>query len=116
MYNVKDDSKNLIVSFEEASLSTATVEHMEAFLKEMMPYKKIAIDLANIKSLKNEFFDMLKVLSLNKKISLFNISAEMNLLLFIMNYNQYTRLYSNENDFKEGKRELVKRNFKFCLN
>ncbi len=114
MYKVKDDSKNLIVSFEEQDLSSDVVLHLKEFLVEMAPCKRIAIDLDNIITAQNEFFNMLRELSEAKKISLFNISADINFLLFLMNYNQYTRLYSSENDFLEGKRELVKRNFKFA--
>ncbi len=112
MYIVRDDFKNLIISFETQSVTRDTVSHIRDFVLEINSAKRIGIDLKGVTYMQNDFFVMLKEISKIKKISLFNISADLNLVLFLTNYNGYTRLYSNESDFKENKRELVKRNFK----
>lgn len=114
MFNIKDDRKNIIVDFIRADLSEDVVVCLRKTLKEVSPKRQIGINLANITSARNEFFSLLKEFSDDRKICLYNLTADINLLLFIMNYNQYTHLYVNEDDFKEHKRNLVKREFKIC--
>lgn len=114
MFKVKDDCENIIVYFERKYLSRETIVRLRDYLIEMSSSKRIAINLANIESTQNDFFSMLKDFAMSKKISLFNTSADLNLLLFLMNYNQYANLYVNESDFIEEKRELINRNFRFC--
>lgn len=114
MFKIKDDCENIIVYFERKYMSEEVVTLLKNYLLGLSSPKRVAINLENIESTQNEFFTMLKDCAKSKKISLFNTSADINLLLFLMNYNQYTKLYVNERDFKEEKRELVNRNFKFC--
>ena len=114
MFNIKDDRKNVIVDFLKDELSEDVVCCLRNHLKLVSSNKQIAINLKNVTSAKNEFFSLLKEFSNEKKICLYNLTADINLLLFLMNYNQYTHLYVNEADFKEGKRDLVRRDFKVC--
>lgn len=114
MFKIKDDCENIIVYFESKYVSREAIVSLRNYLLETSPSRRIAINLENIESTQNEFFTMLKDCAGNKIISLFNTSADMNLLLFLMNYNQYAKLYVNELDFKEEKRELINRNFRFC--
>lgn len=116
MFKIKDDCENIIVYFEQKYVSREAIVGLRNYLLELSSSKRVAINLANIENTQNDFFTMLKDCAENNSISLFNTSADINLLLFLMNYNQYTKLYVNERDFIEEKRELINRNFKFCVN
>lgn len=114
MLNIKDDRKNIIIDFMESDLSGDVVHSLRAAINTCPEARHIGINLGNIKTAKNEFFSLLKEFSENKNICLYNLTAEINLLLFLMNYSQYAQLFVNEIDFKESKRSLICRDFKIC--
>lgn len=114
MLNIKDDRKNIIINLVECDLSDDLVSRLRTAIRTCPETRHIGINLANIKSVKNEFFSLLKEFSENKNICLYNLTAEINLLLFLMNYSQYAQLYASETDFKENKRSLICRDFKIC--
>lgn len=114
MFKIRDDYENTIVYFDRQLLSDDEVLRLKTFLLKNSPSKRIAIDLGNIKIAHNCFFAMLKEFAASKKLSLFNIPTDVNLLLYLMNYNSYIKLYVNEMDFIDQKRELIYRNFRFC--
>jgi len=116
MFDIKDDKQNIIINFLRDDLSSDVVDELRLELKNISAKKQIGINLGNVKKARNDFFSFLKEFSDSQKISLYNMTADINLLLFLMNYNQYAQLYVNEADFKEGKRNLIHRNFKICHN
>lgn len=114
MFKIKDDCKNTIVYFDRQLVSKKEASSLKSFLLENCKSKRVAIDLGNIKIAHNCFFEVLKEFAEHKKLSLFNIPPDVNLLLYLMNYNPYIKLYVNEMDFIDQKRELIYRNFRFC--
>lgn len=114
MLNIKDDRKNIIIDFMENELSGDVIDCLRLAIRTCPETRYIGINLANIKTARNEFFSLLKEFSPNKNICLYNLTAEINLLLFLMNYSQYAQLFASEMDFKENKRSLICRDLKIC--
>ncbi len=114
MFDIKDDKQNIIINLLRDDLSSEVVDKLRFELKSFSAKKQIGINLRHVKKARNAFFSFLKEYSDNQKISLYNMTADINLLLFLMNYNQYAQLYVNETDFKERKRNLIHRKFKIC--
>ena len=77
--------------------------------------RKIGIDLINVNDCTIDFIENLKLISSNKKISLFNIPSDIFILFNTMNIDKSVHLYVNELDFIEGSRQLLNRNFSIVL-
>lgn len=77
--------------------------------------RKIGIDLINVSDCTIDFIENLKQISSNKKISLFNIPSDIFILFNTMNIDKSVHLYVNEQDFIEGSRQLLNRNFSIVL-
>ena len=114
MFQIKNDCENLIISFSDSEISQKELAELQVFLNKIATTKKIAIDLGEVRVVCNSFFSLLREFAYVNRLSLYNISAEVNLLLFIMNYGQFVDLYVDKSDFEGSKRILVNRNFRFC--
>lgn len=103
-----------IIGFERSTITKDMVAFLRHLSVESPEGCRLGLNLCNIDSVCHEFFEFLKETTENKKISLVEIPVQINALMHLMNYDKYAFSYINEIDFKESKRTLVKRNFRFC--
>lgn len=108
----KSKNKFFIIEPVSSEISQNSVKKLEKMISGVK--KKIAIDLKNVSSACNEFFDFIKIISFSKNISFINISPELCFLFFITKTSQNVELYNNEIDLIECKRSIVNRNFYIC--
>ncbi len=112
MYKIRATQQEIVVDFSGAHIIASDTDSLRGLLNEHN--KNIVFNLNNVENVCNDFFFLLKDLSFNKKISIHTLSFHINLLLFIMNYGQFVDLYMSESDYRESKRSLVNRKFRFC--
>ena len=114
MFDIKDDRTSVTIDFLEEDLSEEVIICLRDIIKNLSSTRKIGMNLINVKSAKNGFFSLLKEFYGERDIALYNMTADINLLLFLMNYNKYANLFVNEIDFKDNSRCLIKRGFRVC--
>ena len=74
-------------------------------------FSNIGLDMKNVKSINSKkFIESI----LNNKFKLFNLKNEVLIYLSLVIKNGYLKAFLNEQDFKENKREFIKRNFKIA--
>lgn len=73
--------------------------------------RNIAIDLQYVEDCTIDFINMLKIISKNKKIGVFNIPSDIFTLFNIMEIDKITNLFTSELDFIENQRQLINRKF-----
>ena len=73
--------------------------------------KNFALDLSYVSDCTIEFIEMIKKVSSQKKIGIFNIHSDLFALFNFMNLDKYANLFVSELDFEANSHRLVKRNF-----
>ena len=73
--------------------------------------RDLAIDLSYVTDCTIDFFELLKNFALERRLSLFNISAELFVLLNNLGIDKCIKLFVSELDFIENSREMVNRRF-----
>ena len=61
--------------------------------------------------IKDEFFNQIKEFALTRKLSLFNISSDIFVIINFFNLDKIFNLYVSELDFEEEKHQLLNRKF-----
>lgn len=73
--------------------------------------RNVAIDLQYVQDCTIDFINILKLISENKKIGIFNIPSDIFTLFNVMDMDKKANLFVNELDFIENQRQLINRNF-----
>lgn len=73
--------------------------------------KSIALDLGFVQDCNLEFFNQIKEFASTRKLSLFNISSDMFVIINFFNLDKIFNLYVSELDFEEEKHQLLNRKF-----
>ena len=108
----KDVNGVCIVDIEEDSISTASLKDLKNLFKERSNKKRIGLNLGDVKTLKHDFLDFLKDAASINKISLYNLTNDAYLMLFISKYDAYADIYLDEADFITKKRPIIYRRLK----
>lgn len=115
--NIRDFSANncecFIIDIEDNEISNGLLFQLKKEIKAQNKRKRVALNLANLSVINNEFLESLEELSNSGiKLSLFNLSLNVYLLLFIMKYDKFADLFVSEPDFLQNQRNIVNRQFK----
>lgn len=108
----KDVNGVCIVDVEADSISTASLRDLKNLFKEKSNKKRIGLNLGDVKTLNHDFLDFLKNSAVLNKISLYNLTTEAYLMLFVSKYDNYADIYLDEADFIAEKRPIVYRRLK----
>lgn len=109
---IRDEDTYCIVDIFDKEISDTVLAELKLILNNVSNNKRIALNLINISELNSEFLDF--ITDLKMRISLFNLSLNVYLLLFLGKYDKESDLYVNELDFLMNKRRIVNRKFKLC--
>lgn len=109
---IRDEDTYCIVDIFDKEISDTVLAELKLILNNLSNNKRIALNLINISELNSEFLDF--ITDLKMRISLFNLSLNVYLLLFLGKYDKESDLYVNELDFLMNKRRIVNRKFKLC--
>ncbi|MDD3237149.1 MAG: hypothetical protein PHV37_03540 [Candidatus Gastranaerophilales bacterium] len=104
----------IVVNFSFHKITCEMVDAIDDMCKSSPDEFRIVLDLQNVEFVPNKFFSLLKKEGIRRNIVLLNMSAEINSLLYLMNYDKYVKEYMDEADFIASKRLLVNRKFRFC--
>lgn len=77
-------------------------------INQIPPKKRVGLDLSKVQNIKSQI--LIKYL-LNNKIKLFNPQSEVLAYLALILKDGFLKTYINYFDFKDDKRELIKRHF-----
>lgn len=69
----------------------------------------VALDLGNVKSCVNEFFEMLSKLA---KVSLVNVDSSILATLYMTGYDRFVRVFEDTLSLEADKYEIINRRFK----
>lgn len=104
-YITKNTLKSNIFTIETEVINDSVVEEL---LTLKIKNKVLGLDMKNVVSIKSQkFVDYL----LNNKVKLINLDSGVLAYLAIVIKDGFLRTYVSFNDFKENKRELIKRHF-----
>ena len=95
----------IVVKINENTVDDAL---MHEILKDMPENKKIGIDMSEVQNLNSP---ILNELLIRNKIKLFNPQSEVLTYLALILKDGFLKSYINYSDFKNNKRELIKRHF-----
>lgn len=109
---IRDEDTYCIVDIFDKEISDTVLAELKLILNNVSNNKRIALNLINISEINPEFLDF--IADLKMRISLFNLSLNVYLLLFLGKYDKESDLYVNELDFLMNKRRIVNRKFKLC--
>ena len=108
----KDVNGVCLVDIEGNAISPADVTSLWHIYAHKGAKKRIGINLKNVVAVKQDFFDFLVRTANKEKISLFNISNDVYLMLFISRFDKYVDMYLDERDFIAAKNNIVYRRLK----
>lgn len=108
----KDVNGVCLVDIEENAISPAAVTTLRHIYAQKGAKKRIGINLKNISAVKHDFLDFLMSVANKEKISLFNISNDVYLMLFVSKYDKYVDMYLDERDFISAKNSIIYRRLK----
>ena len=91
-------------------INSETIDNslMEDIIKNISPDTKTGFDMGAVKTIKSSLF--IEYL-LSNKIKLFNLSGEVLAYLSLILKEGFLKSYINYSDFKDNKRELIRRRF-----
>ena len=79
--------------------------------KSMPKDKKVAFDLSIVETCSNKFLMMFKNLYKEREIEIINANQGILVSLYLMKYDRFVKIYSNDLDMFESKREIINRRF-----
>lgn len=100
-----------ILKLHSSVVSLELISRLKKMIEQIPRGKKIALNFQNVEKISADFFDFIKEIAKNNKISIINLPAELFALLNLTNHNQFVYLFLDEADFFENKRLLVNRKF-----
>lgn len=93
------------------NITTTMVDFLTVATKSMPKDKPCAFDLLNVETCSNQFFIMLKNFANTRKISIINANDKVLVALYLMKYDLFVNVYSNEVDLEESRHEVINRRF-----
>ncbi|MGN0019015.1 MAG: hypothetical protein ACI37S_08245 [Candidatus Gastranaerophilaceae bacterium] len=109
--NSKSDSK-YVIGIKSKELNFKSLANLAILLDKMdFNTKSIALDLKEVESVTEDFFTFVKNFSETTKLTLLNIPSELFAMLNLRRYDKNVKMFNNNLDFFEDKRELVNRKF-----
>lgn len=104
-YHIEQNNKNMIFIINSEIIDDEVFSILKS---KFHKNKKIGFDMSKVSTIDSELF--LESL-FNKEFKLYNLQNEMLLYLSVITKNGHLNSYLCKNDFKESKREFIKRRF-----
>lgn len=109
---LRELDNNVVVDIDCESISEFEICEINKFLKKYAKTKRIGLNLENVSRLSHDFGVLLQDYAKKSKISLFNLTNDALLFLYIAKYDVNAHIYLSEEDFCENKHSFVNRRFK----
>jgi hypothetical protein len=89
--------------------SQKAVDEVTNLITKKPPTKDIAIDMSNVYSISDKFLEMIN--TAQRKFTLLNTPADILVIINLTNSDKNVKLFTNNIDLEEDKRELRNRKF-----
>ncbi len=101
-----------VIGIKSKELNFKSLANLAILMDKMdLNTKPVALDLKEVESVTEDFFTFIKNFSETTKLTLLNIPSELFALLNLRRYDKNVRMFNNNLDFIEDKRELINRKF-----
>lgn len=101
-----------VIDIKSKELNFKSLANLAILMDKMdLNTKPVALDLKEVESVTEDFFTFIKNFSETTKLTLLNIPSELFALLNLRRYDKNVRMFNNNLDFVEDKRELINRKF-----
>lgn len=110
--NIRDAGDMRVVDIEGITISQQNIKEIKNLFKGKGSKQSIGLNLKGVTHINDDFVSFIKEISNKEKLSIFNVSNDIYLLLFVLKADKYVEIYLDERDFCSQKNLLVYRRLK----